>query len=195
MKRLELGIRDDAFVRGDIPMTKQEIRVLALAQAKIGREDVVIDIGAGTGSLTVEAARQAERGQVIAIEREEEGVRLIKDNAAKFGVNNIRVILGSAPEAMSGLPPADVIFIGGSGGQLEQILEQADNLLKTDGRLIVTAVTVETLHHALAWADSNPRYTVNAFGVQISRIRPVGAVHMFQALNQVFIVACNKHAS
>lgn len=185
------GIPDEEFIRGEIPMTKQEIRILALAKARIASHHVVIDIGAGTGSLSVEAALQACRGQVFAIERELEGIELIHRNAKKFRIANIQTRHGAAPEALTGLPPADVVFIGGSGGQLSAILEKTNELLKPGGRLIIMAVTVETLYHGLAWAEA-AGYTVSACGLQVSRIRPAGTVHMFQALNQVYIITCSK---
>jgi precorrin-6Y C5,15-methyltransferase (decarboxylating) CbiT subunit len=188
------GIADEQFVRGDIPMTKQEIRVLALAKAQIGPSDVVVDIGAGTGSLSLEAALQAKQGKVIAIEREEEGIELIKANAGKFGVNNMEIIHGFAPDALQGISRADVIFVGGSGGQLEAILSKADEVLNPGGRLIIMAVTVETLSTALKWAEKQSGFTVTACGVQINRIRVAGPVHMFQALNQVYIITCAKQS-
>jgi len=187
----KIGIADSEFIRGDIPMTKQEIRILTLAKARIKATDIVIDIGAGTGSLSVEAALLAEQGRVIAIERQQAGISLIKANAAKFGTANIEVVLGTAPEAMAGLPAADVILIGGSGGKLPAILDCADQLLKQAGRLIVTAVTVETLA-ALNMLRSKGGYSVEACCIQVTRIEQVGTSNMFKALNPIYIIAGNK---
>lgn len=186
------GIADECFVRGDIPMTKQEVRILVLAKAQIGANDIIVDIGAGTGSLSVEAALQARAGQVFAIEREPEGIELIRTNATKFGAHNINPLLGSAPDALAGIPAADVIFVGGSGGRLREILDKADELLKAGGRLIITAVTVETLSGALGAMREKPEYTVEAFGVQVTRIRQIAASNMLQALNPIYIIACTK---
>lgn len=187
-----LGIPDDQFIRGNIPMTKQEIRILTLAKANITACDTVIDIGAGTGSLSIEAAILAKQGRVFAIEREPEGIDLIKANAAKFGVANVETILGSAPEALEGLPAADVILIGGSGGKLPDILNCADQLLKSGGRLIITAVTVETLSTALGIMRPRLKYSVEACCVQVTRIQPVGTSNMFKALNPIYIITCTK---
>ncbi len=189
-----LGIPDDQFIRGDIPMTKQEIRILTLAKANIGATDTVIDIGAGTGSLSIEAALLAGQGRIVAIEREPEGVDLIKANAAKFGVTNIEPVLGSAPEALEGLPAADVILIGGSGGKLPDILDYADQLLKPGGRLVITAVTVETLSTALKIMQLRPEYSVEACCVQVTRIHSVGTSNMFKALNPIYIITCIKES-
>lgn len=192
MKIAVPGIPDELFRRGDIPMTKQEVRILALVKARIPEAATVIDIGAGTGSLAVEAALLAPAGQVFAIEKEAAGVDLIKANAAHFGAANLTVIHGQAPDALAGLPTADVIFIGGSGGKLAAILTAADRLLKKGGRLVIPAITVETLQQTLAWAAATGGYTSEAAGVQITRLRPAGQRHMFQALNQVYIIICSK---
>lgn len=187
-----MGIEDSEFVRGNIPMTKSEVRILALAKARIAPDDIIIDVGAGTGSLSIEAALLANKGRVYSIEREAEGVRLIKENAARFNVLNLEAIAGIAPEALSTLPQANVIFIGGSGGNLEQIIQTCDKLLKPNGRMIITAVTVETLYNTLKIMQSNGNYDVSAFCVQISRINQIASYNMLQALNPINIIVCNK---
>jgi len=186
------GIPDELFSRGDIPMTKQEIRILAIVKAAINPSDSIVDIGAGTGSLSIEAALLAPQGRVYAVEKEGEGVALIRANAAKFNASNIEVIHGEAPEALADLPRADVIFIGGSGGHLPGILEAADGLLKPGGRLIVTAVTIETINDTLQLFSQKDNYRTEAIGAQITRVRPAGSKHMFQALNPVYIITCIK---
>lgn len=187
------GIDDSQFIRGNIPMTKQEIRTLVMCKAKIACDDIVIDIGAGTGSLSIEAALLAPQGQIYAIERMVEGIELIGKNAARFGVNNIKAICQEAPAALADLPKANAIFVGGSGGQLATILAECDRLLLNGGRLVITAVTVETLMNSLAIVQSGT-YEVDCFQMQVSRLKKVGASNMFQALNPIFIIACTKQA-
>lgn len=188
-----LGINDDEFIRGEIPMTKQEIRILVLAKARISPTDHIIDIGAGTGSLSIEAALQAPQGKVYAIERHGEGIELIGKNAAKFNVTNIEAISGLAPQALEGIPSADVIFIGGSGGHLSEILTESDRLLKPNGRLIITAITIETLYQALHIMQEKPDFTVEAFGTQITRIKHLKTSNMLQGLNPIYIIVCTKN--
>ena len=186
------GISDDEFIRGDIPMTKQEIRILVLAKAKIAATDIIVDIGAGTGSLSIEAALQAPQGMVYAIERHTDGIELICANAVKFGAPNIKVISGAAPLALQGLPAANVIFIGGSGGHLSEILHESDKLLKNQGRVVITAITIETLYDALHIMQGKPEFAVEAFGAQISRIKHIKTSNMLQALNPIYIIVCTK---
>ena len=188
-----LGINDDEFIRGEIPMTKQEIRILVLAKARISPTDHIIDIGAGTGSLSIEAALQAPQGKVYAIERHGEGIELIGKNSAKFNVTNIEAISGLAPQALEGIPSADVIFIGGSGGHLSEILTESDRLLKSNGRLIITAITIETLYQALHIMQEKPDFTVEAFGTQITRIKHLKTSNMLQGLNPIYIIVCTKN--
>jgi cobalt-precorrin-6B (C15)-methyltransferase len=187
------GIEDDQFIRGSIPMTKQEIRMVVLCKAKIASHDIVIDIGAGTGSLSIEAGLLAPEGKVYAIEREPEGIELIKQNANKFGVHNIEMIYQSAPEALIDLPKANVIFVGGSGGKLASILTVCNGLLEVGGRLLITAVTAETLTNSLEVIQEQ-NYGVDCSQIQVSRLKKVGKSHMFQALNPIFIIACTKQA-
>ncbi|MBP2654504.1 MAG: precorrin-6Y C5,15-methyltransferase (decarboxylating), CbiT subunit [Firmicutes bacterium] len=189
------GIPDDAFIRGDVPMTKAEVRVLALTKARIKERDIVVDVGAGTGSISIEAALLASQGKVFAIEKETAGIELIKANAARFLTTNVETIHGSALEKLGNLPMADVIFVGGSGGHIRKILEAANQILKPDGRLVVMAVTVETLQEALDVMQSLDGYQVDAAGIQITRLRRVGSKNMFQALNPVYIVACTRRES
>ncbi len=193
MRRPALGIPDENFLRGDIPMTKQEVRILLLAKAAIGPGDVVIDIGAGTGSISVEAALQSGNGTVYAVERESEGIALIQSNAARFGADNLVAVSGEAPDALQGLPQADVIFIGGSGGNLPEILKRADALLKPGGRLVLSAVTLETVATGTAFfKERSADYESEAFSVQVTRLKPLKAIHMFQALNPIYIMTGSK---
>ena len=187
-----VGINDNDFIRGNIPMTKQEVRTLVLGKAQIKRDDIIIDMGAGTGSLSIEAAFQAFSGKVYAIEREDEGVQLIEANRKKFCRENLEIIHGSAPESAMKLPSADVILVGGSGGKLLDILHYSIQRLKSEGRLIITAVTIETLYTALHFMQDQSNFSTEAFGVQITRLKNLSASNMFQALNPIYIITCIK---
>ena len=192
MRPILPAIADEQFQRGDVPMTKREIRVFLMAHAMVQPSDIVWDIGAGTGSLSVEAALRAPAGTVFAMDGNAEACELVRCNARSFGLDNITVIEAKAPAALTGLPDPDVVFVGGSGGQLRQILEESAQRLKPCGRLIITAVLVETLHDTLQFTSQLAGFAVEACGLQITRVEPVGRRHMLRALNSVYAVICRK---
>ena len=127
------GVPDEAFVRGKVPMTKEEIRCVALSKLRLGETSVVYDIGAGTGSVAVEAARMAFRGHVYAVERNPEGLKLIRENQEALRAAGLTVVSGEAPEALEGLPAPDQVFIGGSGGRLSEILAAVLRKIRASG--------------------------------------------------------------
>ncbi len=189
----ELGIADEAFIRGKVPMTKQEIRVLTMAKARIAPSDVVWDVGAGTGSMSVEAACLAPQGHVYAIERNAEGVSLIEKNKEKFDVGNLTVIEGEAPDALKDLPDCDAAIIGGSGNCLPEILDEISSRLKTGGRVVMNCITVQTLATALSYMRGHESvFTYEAIQVQINRLQAVGAYDMAKAINPIYIVTAEK---
>jgi cobalt-precorrin-6B (C15)-methyltransferase len=189
------GIPDSEFQRGKVPMTKREIRVLTLAGAAIQPDDAVLDVGAGTGSLTVEAAFQAERGQVFAVEYDAEALRLLRQNAEKFSRGNVIILPGRAPETMPEQNiPLDVVLLGGSGGRLADILAAADRRLKLGGRLVINIVTLETLSLALRLFEEiyGAKYCYDIIAAQITRMKKAGDYHLFDALNPVYILSARK---
>lgn len=185
------GIKDEEFIRGKVPMTKAEIRAMVMVKAAIRPEDTVADIGAGTGSITIEAALCAEQGKVYAVERNPEGIELIRKNAENFGCTNIIPIQGTAPEAMKDLPPLDVMIIGGSGGNLHDVLDVAESLVKTKGKIILTAVTAETTGEIIREFKGRP-FELEGFQMQINRLRKLGRYHLYTPLSPVFIFTAIK---
>ena len=190
---MKLGLPDAAFVRGKVPMTKQEIRILTLVKAQIGPRDIVYDIGAGTGSLSIEAARLAPEGHVYAVERKEEAIRLIEANGERFGLENLSVIEAEAPAGLENLPLADAVLIGGSGGHLASILDCVAGKMREGGRLVLNCITVQTLAAALDYLHAHETvYRYEAVQVQVSRLRRVGPYDMAEAQNPVYIITCTK---
>ena len=188
-----LGIADEEFIRQDVPMTKQEIRILSLVKAQIAPDAVIYDIGAGTGSLSIEAARLAPKGEVYAIERSSEGINLIRANAANFAVTNMQVIQAEAPDGLADLPEADAILIGGSGSRLPEILETVTPKLKQTGRLVLNCITVQTLMQCIEFMRKHSDiYIYEAIQVQVTRLQQVGTYDMAKANNPIYIVTCWK---
>lgn len=187
-KVVSCGLPDDAFLRGDIPMTKSEVRSVILSKLRLRDTDIIYDVGAGTGSFAVEAALLARYGYVYAIEREPEGCRLIKGNAKKLGAYNLTCIEQEAPDAFEGLSAPDAAFIGGSGGRLNKILEQ---LLQMNPsiRLTISAVTLETLAEATMAFSRLPIRNVEIVQIAVSRAKHLGEHHLMMAQNPVFIIS------
>ena len=188
-----LGIEDEAFIRGKVPMTKQEIRVLTMAKARISPTDIVWDVGAGTGSMSVEAALLATQGHVYAVERNPEGVSLIEKNKEKFGVENLTVVEGEAPDALKDLPDCHVAIVGGSGSHLSAILDEISARMKAGGRIVINCITIQTLAEALDYLRAHEMdFSYEAIQVQINRLQAVGAYDMAKAINPITIVTAEK---
>ena len=185
------GIRDEEFIRGDVPMTKQEIRMAVMNEARVDEDSVILDVGAGTGSISIEAALGAPKGHVYAIERFDKGIELIQQNMEKFNVSNMTVIKAKAPEGMEDLPELDAVIIGGSAGQLGNIIDEAQRLLKIGCRLVVTAVTMETGSAILKELKGRP-FEYHGYQMAINRYRKAGPYHLLDPLSPIFIVSATK---
>lgn len=180
------GLPDEAFERGDVPMTKQEVRAAVLAKLAVRPEDILWDVGAGTGSVSVELALAAPRGRVYAVECRPEGCALIKANREKFRTRNLVLVEGLAPAALSDLPAPDAVFIGGSKGSLAAIVDAAlDKNL--DARICVSAIALESLSAAVAALTAKGR-TVQVSQIAVSRARAVGGLHLMMAQNPIYLI-------
>lgn len=180
------GLPDEAFERDDVPMTKQEVRAAVLAKLAVRPEDILWDVGAGTGSVSVELALAAPRGRVYAVECRPEGCALIKANREKFRTRNLVLVEGLAPAALSDLPAPDAVFIGGSKGSLAAIVDAA--LEKNpDARICVSAIALETLSAAVAALTAKGR-TVQVSQIAVSRAKAVGGLHLMMAQNPIYLI-------
>jgi len=185
-----IGIPDEEFLRGKVPMTKAEIRVQVLAKAQVSKSDRVVDIGAGTGSISIEAAGLASEGVVYAVEHDPEAQALILANQHKFGVSNLRLISGAAPDVFGELPSVEVCIIGGSSGRLSEILKTVP--LVEGGRIVITAVTIETVAQGLKLLKDFNYLDIDTVSIQAVRWKEVQTLHMAQALNPIFIISARK---
>lgn len=188
-----MGIPDGMFVyrqpkKGLI--TKVEVRVVSLAKMALKPGDAVWDIGAGSGSVAVEAARLVgPEGRVYAIEKNREDYELISTNLRRFGVSDrIQALCAKAPEGIGGWSPPDAVFVGGSGGELEAILELAKSKLKPGGRIVVNAITAETFAAASAWFKASGMSWEMTL-LNVSRSAPILDMTRFEALNPIFILS------
>lgn len=186
--RTVCGLPDEQFSRlAGIPMTKSETRAVVFSRLRLRSDSICWDVGAGSGSVTIEMAHCSYRGRVYAIERKEEAIPLIEENCRAYHLGNVIVIHGEAPYALADLPAPDAVFIGGSGGQLGVIINGILHK-NPNARIVVTAVTIETVSAALeAFIDAGLEPDV----IQLSaaRGRPAGELHLMEALNPVTILS------
>lgn len=181
------GLPDDCFVRGRAPMTKQEVRTISLAKLELRQQDVFYDIGAGTGSVSIEAARLLSSGQVFALERDSESVELIKNNVLKFQLENIQVIESYAPAGLSELPAPDKVFIGGSGGKLACILD-AVYAKNENCRIVLNCITLESLSACLEYYKNKVEYELEIVNISVAKAKKIAAYNMMMGSNPIYIL-------
>ena len=181
------GIPDGDFIRGQVPMTKQEVRAAVLGKLAVCPTDTVWDVGAGTGSVSVELALAACQGRCYAVEYQEEACELIERNRERFGAWNLTLVRGKAPEALADLPAPDAVFIGGTKGTMEQVV--ATVLEKNPhARICVSAIALETLAAATAALTAHG-LEAEVTQIGVSRTKAVGKLHLLMANNPVFLVS------
>lgn len=182
------ALTDGDFLRGKTPMTKEEIRILSLSRLRLLPHHTVWDVGAGTGSVSAECCLAANEGRVFAIERKPEAIELLRANRDKFGLTNLHIVEGAAPEALQNLPAPDRVFLGGTGGSMEAILRAA--LKKNPSvRAVVTAVTIETIAEAMRCFAALGFTDAEAVQIAAARTRQAGSYHLMDAQNPVWIVS------
>ncbi len=184
-------IKDEEFIRADVPMTKEEVRTLSLVKMDIKEDSRILDVGAGTGSVSITAAVNCPKGEVIAIEKEDKAVELIKLNMDKIGIANMKVINGMALEELKGLNGKfNSVFIGGSGGDLEKIIEVCYKLLYDGGSMVLNFIT---LTNAMKAMDKLEEMGMEYECVQVAVNRIKGKSKMILANNPIFVINGRKY--
>lgn len=184
------GISDGEFLRGKAPMTKEEVRTVSLSKLRLSEDSVCYDVGAGTGSVSVEMALRAWMGQVYAIEKKEDALALLKENKKKFAVDNLVIIPGVVPEAMTELPAPTHAFIGGSSGNMQDII----NLLLEKNpkvRIVINCITLETVTEAMNAIRDFGLEDVDIVQLAAARSKSIGRYHMMMGENPIYIISCS----
>lgn len=190
--KLHLGIEDEEFIRGKVPMTKSEVRAVTISKLRLSNDSTIMDIGAGTGSISIEAALYAGLGKVYAIERNDEGIKLIKENMKKFNVTNLELIHGLAPDDLPTEIKFDAIIIGGTGGNMELILKYASQHLKSGGRLVLNLITIENMYKALQYIKENDFENKDLVQMSVSKGRFIKDITMMESNNPIYIISATK---
>lgn len=183
------GIEDACFIRGKAPMTKSEVRTVSLAKLKLTENSVCYDIGAGTGSVAVEMALRAHQGVVYAIEKKDDAAELIEENRRKFAADNLILIKGTAPAAMCGLPSPTHAFLGGSSGNLREILMLLVRKNK-DVRIVINCITLETVTETLQAIRDFAFEETEIVQLGVSRAKELGRYHMMMGENPIYVITC-----
>jgi precorrin-6Y C5,15-methyltransferase (decarboxylating) CbiT subunit len=187
------GIPDDLFDQlPGIPLSKKEVRLLLISALRLQPDSLLWDIGAGTGTISVETGLLCPKGQIIAVERDEEVANLIRRNCDRFGVHNVQVIEGSAPECLNNLPqPPQRVCIEG-GRQIKEILKEVWRYLQPQGRVVATASNLESLY-ALSegFAELHAR-NIEVVQSAVNRLETRGMHQTFAAVNPIFILSGEK---
>lgn len=185
------GLADDLFLRSKVPMTKQEVRSVSMSKLMPKATDLIYDIGAGTGSCSIELALLAKKGRVWAFERNPVAVELLGKNKALFGVQNLEIVAGEALENIRSMPAPDCVFVGGSGGDLCEMLDviYAKN---SSCRVVINAITVETLAEVAAYYKEHQEYSLEIVNVFVARSKHLGNYNLMMAQNPVYVMTALK---
>ena len=188
------GIPDDEFERIEsVPITKEEVRSIQISKARLSPGQIVLDIGCVSGSISVEAGLQIESsGKIIGVDFDPTAIDLTRTNLKKFGVSNATLILGNAKEKISELPEADAIFIGGTGGDTQKIVELCEKKLKPGGRIVIGVILIETLYSVLQTLEKLKFNSLDVTQITIGKSRKTSTGTMMLARNPVTVISATK---
>jgi precorrin-6B C5,15-methyltransferase / cobalt-precorrin-6B C5,C15-methyltransferase len=187
-RELSYGLPDETFVRGKVPMTKEEVRAVVLSKLSLRSHDHLVDVGAGTGSVALEAARLLSEGRVTALESNEEAVKLIYQNALQLGINNLEIHQGTAASLLPDCRDVTRVFIGGSGGELADIVQWVAEKTASETVVVITAVTLNTLEESRRLLLSDKFGAPEVVQVAVTRVEKVGNSDMLKAQSPVWII-------
>lgn len=184
-------MKDSEFIRGKVPMTKEDVRILTIERLVLQHARRFIDVGAGTGSVAIDAALRYPSLEVLAIERNPEAIDLIALNCKKFNVSNIEIMQAYAPVALTNWE-ADAIFIGGSGGNLTDIIDWSHQQLVAGGRLVLNFILLNNLTEAVEHLRQSQFSEIDVCQLQVSHLTALGNGEYFKPNNPTYIISCYK---
>lgn len=186
------GINDEEFIRGNVPMTKKEARVLTLSFLEPKDNSVIWDIGAGTGSISIEIARLCPNSKIFAVEKNDEAIDLIYQNMEKFNTPNIEIIKGDAPKSLYSLEKPDTIMVGGGGDELFDILSFCKDTIKKGGNIVANCITMESVLDSIGFLEKGGFEAIEAVSLSASRLSTLGKRHYFVPQNNIYIIKAKR---
>lgn len=173
-------------------MTKAEVRAVTLSKLQLKNSDIIVDLGAGSGSLSIESARLLTEGSVISVERNPQAIAVLKQNRKKFACENMKILEMEAPLGLDQIAYADKVIIGGSGGHLAELIHWANQVMPYGGRLVMNMITLENLHIGWETIQGCGFDEVELVQVVVSRGKGVGSVTMMMGENPVYVISGRK---
>ena len=188
------GIPDEEFERTEsVPITKEEIRAIQISKGRLSVGQTVLDIGCGSGSVTVEAALQIEdSGNIVGVDIDPNAIQLTEKNLKKFGITNYTLVEGNAKEKIPELPNADTVFIGGTGGDTKDIVELCQEKIKSGGRIVIGVILIETLYSVLQTIQKLDFESIDITQITIGKSRKTKTGTMMLARNPVTVISATK---
>lgn len=185
-------MKNDEFIRGKVPITKEEVRAISLNKLDLKNAKTFIDVGAGTGSISIEAALTYDDLKVVAIERNDVAIDLINQNVEKFNLSNVEVMKAYAPIDLD--IKADGIFLGGTGNNLEEIIKWSKDLLVPGGRLVANFILIDNFYDTLDLLKKYNFVNLDVSQLSINKLEKLGGRDYFKPHNPIYIISCEKGA-
>ena len=185
-------MKNKDFITGKVPITKEEVRAISLNKLELLNAKTFIDVGAGTGSVSIEAGYSYPNLKVIAIERNDDAIDLVKQNKEKFNLDNVEIIKAYAPVELDKDIKADAIFLGGTGKKLEEIIDWSKDLLVDGGRLVANFIIIDTFYEMLRLVREKGFKNIDVTVLNVAKLEKLGTGEYFKPHNPIYIISCEK---
>ena len=185
-------MKNKDFITGKVPITKEEVRAISLNKLELLNAKTFIDVGAGTGSVSIEAGYSYPNLKVIAIERNDDAIDLVKQNKEKFNLDNVEIIKAYAPVELDKDIKADAIFLGGTGKKLEEIIDWSKDLLVYGGRLVANFIIIDTFYEMLRLVKEKGFKNIDVTVLNVAKLEKLGTGEYFKPHNPIYIISCEK---
>ena len=185
-------MKNKDFITGKVPITKEEVRAISLNKLELLNAKTFIDVGAGTGSVSIEAGYSYPNLKAIAIERNDDAIDLVKQNKEKFNLDNVEIIKAYAPVELDKDIKADAIFLGGTGKKLEEIIDWSKDLLVDGGRLVANFIIIDTFYEMLRLVKEKGFKNIDVTVLNVAKLEKLGTGEYFKPHNPIYIISCEK---